>query len=238
MIHAILVAVNADDKDIGKIWSDVIRDDYFKEFHENIQKIDSYLNIIRYFAKLSDREDKGEELISYIERKVDFIASRSRDADGPRVYYSMGYPLFALNGKRFENDLVETAGGKSVNKLIKREGKPGINISRDEFNGLNPEVVFISGLFSSPVSDFYEYCIKNELNVSAVKNKRIYRIYPGWDFGSPRWILGLMYIANEIHPEIFNFNIDDEADKFYGRFYRLKFSSIEPNRSFHRASAR
>jgi hypothetical protein len=76
------------------------------------------------------------------------------------------------------------------------------------------------------------------LNISAVKNKRIYRIYPGWNFGSPRWILGLMYIANEIHPEIFNFNIDDEADKFYGRFYRLNFSSIEPNRSFYRASAR
>jgi hypothetical protein len=158
MIHAILVAVNADDKDLGKIWSDVIRGDYFKD-----------------------------------------------------VYYSMGYPLFALNGKRFENDLVETAGGDSVNKLIKRGGKPGINISRNEFNGLN---------------------------ISAVKNKRIYRIYPGWNFGSPRWILGLMYIANEIHPEIFNFNIDDEADKFYGRFYRLNFSSIEPNRSFYRASAR
>jgi hypothetical protein len=69
MIHAILVAVNADDKDLGKIWSDVIRGDYFKD-----------------------------------------------------VYYSMGYPLFALNGKRFENDLVETAGGDSVNKLIKRGG--------------------------------------------------------------------------------------------------------------------
>jgi len=211
MIHAILVAVNADDKDLRKIWSDVIRGDYFKEFHENIQKIDSYLDIIRYFAKLSDREDRGEELIGYLEKRVDCIASRSRDADGPRVYYSMGYHLFALNGKRFENDLVETAGGDSVNKLIKREGKPGINISRNEFNGLN---------------------------ISAVKNKRIYRIYPGWDFGSPRWILGLMYIANEIHPEIFNFNIDDEADKFYGRFYRLNFSSIEPNRSFYRASAR
>ncbi|VUT24611.1 MAG: Radical SAM superfamily protein [Candidatus Methanolliviera sp. GoM_asphalt] len=238
MIHAILVAVDADDKDIGKIWSDVIRSDYFKEFHEKIQKIDSYLNIIRYFAKLSNREEKGEELIGYIERKVDFIASRSKGADEPRVYYSMGYPLFALNKERFENDLVETAGGKSVNKLIKRKGKPGINISRDEFNDLNPEVVFISGFLSSPVSDFYDYCLKNDLVVDAIKDKNVYRIYPGWDFGSPRWILGLMCIANKIHPEIFNFDMEEEADKFYWRFYRLKFSSIEPNRSFHRASAR
>jgi ABC-type Fe3+-hydroxamate transport system substrate-binding protein len=45
----------------------------------------------------------------------------------------MGYSLFALNGKRFESNLVEAAGGKSVNKLIEREGKQGITISREDF---------------------------------------------------------------------------------------------------------
>jgi len=73
-------------------------------------------------------------------------------------------------------------------------------------------------LFSSSVIDFYEYCIKNELDVPAVRDKKIYQIYPGWDFGSPRWILGLMYIINKIHPEIFNFNIYAEADLFTRNF--------------------
>jgi len=237
-IHAILVTVDADNKDTGKIWSDVIRGGYLKEFHEKMQRIDSYLSIIRYFARLSNREGNGEVLIDYIKKKVDFIASKSKDADKPRVYYSMGHPLFALNKERFENDLVETAGGYSINTLIKRKGKPGINISKEDFKELNPEIVFISGFLSSPVSDFYDYCIENDLIVDAVKNKNIYQIYPGWDFGSPRWVLGLMCIANETHPEIFNFDIDDEANKFYERFYRLKFRSIKPNRSFYRASAR
>jgi ABC-type Fe3+-hydroxamate transport system, periplasmic component len=162
-----------------------------------------------------------------------------KEADKPRVYYAMGYPLFALNGERFENDLVEASGGESVNRLIEREGKPGINISKDEFIKLNPEIAFISGFLSCPVSDFYEYCMKHELDVDAVKKKNIYRIPPGWDFGSPQWILGLMYIANRIHPEIFSFDMEKEADEFYRTFYGVEFSSMKPNRawSFYEHSA-
>ena len=239
MIHAILAALKVDDETIGKIWFDIIRSNYLREFHEKIQKIDSYLGIIRYFAEYSSKEGEGEELIGYIKKRVELIASKLKEADRPGVYYAMGYPLFALNGERFENDLVDVSGGESVNRLIEREGKPGINISRDEFIKLNPEIVFISGFLSCPVSDFYEYCMKHELDVDAVKNKKIYRIPPGWDFGSPQWILGLMYIANRIHPEIFSFEMEKEADEFYRTFYGVEFSSMKPNRawSFYEHSA-
>jgi pyruvate-formate lyase-activating enzyme len=234
MIHAILVTLRVDGEEtVGEIWFDVIRTDYLGELHEKVQRIDSYLGIVKYLAERTGKEREKSEFIDYIKEKIDFFTLKVKNAERPGVYYSMGYPLFALNAGRLENNLVEAAGGISVNKLIKKEGKPGINISKDEFIGLNPEVIFISGFLSCPVSDFHEYCMKNGLNVDAVKNKRIYRLYPGWDFGNPRWVLGLMYIANKVHPEIFNFNMEKEAEEFYRRFYGAKFSSIKENRSFY-----
>jgi hypothetical protein len=60
-------------------------------------------------------------------------------------------------------------------------------------------------------------------------------MHPSWDFGSPRWILGLMMIANTIHPEIFDFSMEEEADLFYRKFYGVPYRSVATNRSFAHA---
>ena len=66
------------------------------------------------------------------------------------------------------------------------------------------------------------------------------RIYnhpcPGWDFGSPRWILGLMYIASILHPGRCSFDITAEADAFYHEFYGIPFDPLDANRSFGKPS--
>jgi pyruvate-formate lyase-activating enzyme len=41
-------------------------------------------------------------------------------APRPQVLYTMGYPTFALNAERFENQLVYEAGGDPVNRFIQR----------------------------------------------------------------------------------------------------------------------
>lgn len=62
-------------------------------------------------------------------------------------------------------------------------------------------------------------------------------MHPSWDFGSPRWILGLMTIANTIHPGLFDFSIDGEADQFYRKFYGVPYHSVATNRSFAHAGS-
>jgi hypothetical protein len=47
-----------------------------------------------------------------------------------------------------------------------------------------------------------------------------------------------MYIANKLHPDIFNFDIDKEANQFYKRFYGVSFDSSRHNRSFYSVSSR
>lgn len=179
-------------------------------------------------------EDKAEELALYLEEKLFLIESGLRTVDKkPRVYYAMGKPNFCIKGGRLENQLVETAGGTSVNREIDCKGRPGMSITYEQLEALNPEIIFISSFISSPVEDFYEECLKAGLDVEAVRNKRIYNLpAPCWDFGSPRWVLGLMFIANIIHPAAFHFDVLTEARVFYDKFYAMEFSLSDTNLSF------
>jgi hypothetical protein len=149
----------------------------------------------------------------------------------------MGSPLFALNAGRMENNLVAFSGGISINKQLQKEGRPGVNISPDFINENNPEIIFISGLLSRPLDEFYSLCHQYDIHVEALTQQRVYEIPPAWDFGSPRWILGLMYIADKLHPGKLRIDPLNEADKFYLQFYGMHFKEARPNRSFHKPSS-
>lgn len=236
MIHAVLVCLGVSDPVLlSKLWLKIVRMQYLKTFHEIIQLPERYREIISFLAYETGTEAKGNELSAYIEEKMTQISAKLNGAKRPKVYYSMGYPLFALNSERFETNLVELAGGTCLNKTLSRKGKPGITISPEEFMNFNPDFIFISGFLTCPVSDFHDYCRDKDLMVNAVTNSAVHGLPPSWDFGSPRWILGLMFIANVLHPDLFAFDLKAEANQFYHRFYGKSFSETSLNRSFYRA---
>ncbi|NLA75836.1 MAG: ABC transporter substrate-binding protein, partial [Deltaproteobacteria bacterium] len=112
-------------------------------------------------------------------------------------------------------------------------GRPGATITVQELNRLDPEVIFISAFISNSVEDFYSECLEQGIEAMAVKNKRIYKHpAPGWDFGTPRWILGLMFIASALHPDKCQFDVMEEARVFYEDFYGLPFDTKDINLSF------
>lgn len=74
--------------------------------------------------------------------------------------------------------------------------------------------------------------------VPAIIENKVIEVPPSWDFGSPRWILGLMLLAQSFHPENCTWNMDEVADQFYQRFYHVPYQSVQPTRSFIKASAK
>ena len=44
-----------------------------------------------------------------------------------------------------------------------------------------------------------------------------------------------MHIANTLHPDVFQFDLMSEADRFYRTFYDMPFNPGEINRSFQQA---
>jgi len=235
MIWAILACLGVQDPAVlSRIWGEALGTGMLKkELHDRMNNIDAYLGFVMELAEKTGTTDAGTELCGFISGRLRLVKERvAATTSRPRVYYAMGHPLFALNPGRFEGKLVEAAGGTYVNRAIKREGKPGVTISRGEFLSLNPEYIFTSGFLTSTVGDTMRYCTNHSLDVPAVASGQVYTMHPSWDFGSPRWILGLMTIANTIHPDLFDFSIEDEADRFYRKFYGVTYHSVATNRSF------
>jgi len=241
MVEAILFAMGVNDQTrVVRAWEEILSRDALPKLHRDLQNPGTYLGLIRFFGKLLQLEDEAEKLAVYMEAKIAEIKEGLSFVERkPRVYYAMGKPHFCIKGERLENQLIETAGGINLNQEVSGSGRPGREITYEELKSLNPEIIFISSFMSSPVEDFYTEFSEAGLTVEAVRNKKIYS-HPAacWDFGSPRWILGLMHIANVLHPEVFCFDIINEAQMFYRKFYRIDFDASEINRSFGKPSSR
>ncbi len=235
IIQSILECLRVKERErLSSLWYDLINGDYLQKFHKEMQVPANYEKVIGFLASRTGTEERGRGLVRYINEVLAVFRGTPFPSERPRVYYAMGYPLFALNAERIETNLVELAGGRCVNKELTREGKPGVTIMPEEFRGFNPEYIFISGFLSCPLSDFTRYCEEKELACDALRNGRIYGLPPLWDFGSLRWVLGLQYIARALHPGLLPGTIEEEAERFYRFFYDTSYTSLRPNRSFIR----
>ncbi|MGE4319281.1 MAG: radical SAM protein [Deferribacterales bacterium] len=234
IIEGTLAAIGVRDrKTIVGCWEEALQGGGLQKLHGNLQDFESYAKKIGHFGKMTGHESEAYALVKHMKDRIMSISSRLEGLKKPSVYYVMSNPLFALEEGRLENELVEMAGGISINKTLGCTGRPGMKISPERLNGLNPDVIVISSFMPSTLDDFYASCEKLGISVSAVENRRIYN-YPApcFDFGSPRWILGLMHIANCLHPDVFSFDIMAEAEEFYQKFYGIGFRPEDVNRSF------
>lgn len=216
---------------IASVLQRILESGFIEGLYEKTKEIDSYLNTLDHFAELAGRTREAGELRKYLERQVSIIRTVSADAERPSVYFALGHPLIAVFGDKFECNLVELAGGRCVNKDIARDNTPGMTIPEATLRRLNPEVILVSGVMGCTASDIYEFCIHRRLNIRAVTDKRIYSTYPYPASIRPDWVLGLMQIANVLHPERFRFDLEKLADEFYTRFLGVRLDSVRECRS-------
>ena len=216
---------------IASVLQNVLESDYIEGLYERTKQIGSYLDTVDHYAALAGRSKEASELRDYIEKYTALVISRTEGARRPGVYFALGHPLIAIFGDKFECNLVEIAGGRPLNREIPRDETPGITIPPETLAALNPEIILITGAIDYPVEDFQDFCTREGLNIKAVREGRVYNLHPYNTGGRPDWILGLLAMANIIHPEIFHFNLTQIADQFYKRFLGAKPQSSPGSRS-------
>jgi len=226
-----------DEQTSARVWVDFISQNYIDVIHKNIQNIETFNDVISHLAEITGKVQEGADLIEYLRERTEYISRMVSRLDRPKVLYTMGTPLFLLNEDRFENNMVIAAGGEPLNRNLPRQGKPGIMVEPSFINKIDPEVIMISGFLSTPLEEVYEICTERGINVQAVRNKRVYVMPPSWDFGNPRWILGLANLANVLHPHEIHIDMEQEAERFYQKFYHIPYADARPNRSFFRPSS-
>ncbi len=241
MMEAIAIALQeTKHSKMIKLWQTMLKIENFKDFHEQLQDVEAYLKLIEKFGILLDRGKEAQDLTKYFRAKLDLIAEKiPPKSERKKVLYCMGQPNFVLKSERLENKLVELAGGISLNKTIaEKKSRPGFLILDKELESLNPDFIFISGFLADDLSAIYNKLEKSNLQIKAKKNQNIFLVPKVWDFGSPRIILGIMFIAQKLYPHIFDFDMLKGAQEFYKKFYKQDYNPDIVNRSFSKPDAK
>jgi len=199
---------------IDKICNTVIADGYLRSFQDHKGTVDSYIAMIGYVAGLARREEQGRGIMEYIQSIVAEVTARAAGAEEkPKVYAVIGSPLLPLYSIRFDNTLVEKAGGTSLNIALNHKESSNKEYTAEDVNVLNPEVILISGPFSTTVADFRNACLDLGITCRALSENRVYVLNSEYTSGPMGWIFTLMEMANILHPEIFHHSLAEEKTK-------------------------
>ncbi|NVN89089.1 MAG: radical SAM protein [Desulfuromonadales bacterium] len=216
---------------IASVLQNILETGFIKGLYERTKRIDSWLDTVDHYAELAGRIAEAKRLREYTERYVSLVIERTSGVDRPSVYFSLGHPLIAIFGDKFECNLVEIAGGQCVNREIERDDTPGMTIAVETVNRLDPEIILTTGALGYPQKDFHDVCVNSGMDVRAIRLGRIHSMSPYRSSGRPDWILGLLHMANIIHPELFSFDMKTLSDEFYREFLGATLGSGGRSRS-------
>jgi len=165
---------------------------------------------IRSVARAAGRPERAEQLIAELRTKTGTVGKLTEKAQKRRVF-CVEWLKPIMNAGHWVPEMVEYAGG--FDKLAER-GQPSTYIEWDSVLSYDPEVIVLMpcGFTASKTMEqaryFFEHSGVNRL--SAVKNGRVYAT-DGHNYFSrsgPRLFDGIRILAQVIHPEIFNEQLD------------------------------
>jgi iron complex transport system substrate-binding protein len=180
---------------------------------------------IRFYASVFQKEARGEKYISYLEKMVAFIESRTKviPADKRKKVFNGYGPahLVTLGGDTFMHERIVVAGCVDAAASVSTAGvKEGLHsglseISMERVLGWDPEILIIDSgkpeeLFDNP----------RWKNVKAVRSKQVFKQPIGvfiWDRPTAEAaVLYPLWLARIAYPELFkDVDMVKEVKKFY-----------------------
>ncbi len=177
---------------------------------------------ISTFGTVLGREDKADRIINWhhetrdlIEQEVAEIPEREK----PRVLYFLRW----LSGKRvagsgtYNDYYIGLAGGVNPAAELSRFSE----VSEEQIIAWDPEVILLNG-FESELSPEDVYANERLADVSAVRNRRVYKIPLGgyrWDPPNQESPLMWKWLTMVFHPDRFDWELRNEIAEAYQWIY-------------------
>jgi pyruvate-formate lyase-activating enzyme len=203
-----------DDMAIDRICNAVIADNYLLRIQDHTRTIDAYLEMIRYIGARAGCEGRAGRLTGYLQEVIAEIARRAAPAEKPRVLAVIKNPLLPLFATKFENSLVEIAGGCSLNRELEIRESSNREFTAGDINAINPDIIIVSGHFPTDRTEFLDTCRNLGIACRALDTGRVYLLSSGPADGLPLWIPALLEIAGALHPEIFRYSLAEEEVRY------------------------
>ena len=127
----------------------------------------------------------------------------------------------------YQSDMIRLAGGKNAAASI--EDTYWAEIDYEQLLTWNPEYIVLASNAAYTVEDVLSD--PNLAGCTAVLNKNVYQIpadAEAWDSPVPGSILGALWLANVLHPDLLT-DTDCTAimDDYYETFYSFAYSEIK-----------
>jgi iron complex transport system substrate-binding protein len=203
---------------------------------------EQYQRDLKTLGQLFQNPDQAAKLSAYYKGKADAIAkavSGLTDEQKPKtlvLYYSEKDGAVAFNVPPMgwmQTLQITTAGGRPV-WADANPGSGWTKVNLEQVAAWNPDVIFVVA-YTSPINDVVAK-LKADPQwqaLGAVKANKVYGfatdVY-SWDQPDTRWVLGLIWVASKLHPDLFpGLDITKEAQAFYSDLYGMDEASFQTN---------
>jgi iron complex transport system substrate-binding protein len=199
----------------------------------NAETPETFYSDVTMFGTLLNDERRGQEIIDYYQSTHSSIIEKTKKTARPRVLlvsYSKrdGESAFSVPSSGWlQTRIVEDGGGTAVWKG-ENSGGGWKKINIEQAAVWNPEYIFVVS-YNTPAE-----VVVNDISSSLSLGMLNAEILPfpadfySWDQPDPRWILGILWTAKVLHPDLFaGIDLADEIRYFYSFLYGLDDRSIE-----------
>lgn len=171
--------------------------------------------------------EKAEKYISYFKSVIDTVKEKSNlITEKKRVYHSVNEAVRTDSGGSYCDLWIKLTGAENVSAEtdgLRVEGNKSFT-TLEQIYTWNPDLIICN---EARVDDYILSDPKWE-GLDAVINRQVYQIPVGITrWGHPTSIetpLAIMWLAQLLYPDIYDFDIDDEIRKFYKEFYSYNIS--------------
>ena len=178
--------------------------------------------MITLLGQATNSEATAKELLAYKEGKLNELKELLADAKKPSVYLAGNSSFLTTSGPlMYQHSLIENAGGENVAKDV--EDTYWAEVSYEQVLTWNPEYIILAADAAYGVEDVLKD--KNLMDCEAVKNGNVYKlpnITEPLDSPVPASLLGTLYVAQVLHPELYTVEQFEETfAEFYETFYQF-----------------
>jgi iron complex transport system substrate-binding protein len=172
-----------------------------------------------------EAEARGDALARKVEETLAALAAATAGLGRPRVLFSGTDTLCVASGTMFQTLLIEAAGGASVSAGLAGSWN---EVSLEQVLVWDPEVILLAPYSAAEPKDLL--ADPNWQRLSAVASGRVFkmpRLIAPWDTPVPDALLGLLWLAEVLHPGALGIDLCAEVLAFHRETYGLELSAEE-----------
>lgn len=172
-----------------------------------------------------DTAVRAEAFCAYLDAVLAEIKAALADVperERPRVLFVGSEPLCVASGDMYQTEMIEIAGGISTTKGLRGHWK---DVSIEQVLVWDPEVIVIAPYGKVQPKDILGDPYWQALD--AVREGRVCkmpRLAAPWDTPVPESVLGIIWLAERLHPGRVRLGLEEEARRFYREFYGYELS--------------